>query len=85
MQYNRSYLRRNINKVIQLFCLTLKTQIVYINMAGAQECRRNNSNFEEGLGELPRPPISNYERILNGGLRPHRVFNIDEVIKQKTC
>ena len=25
----------------------------------------------------------NYERILNAGLRPNRVFNIDEVIEQK--
>ena len=52
-------------------------------MAGAQEGRGNNSNLEEGLGELPRPPMFNYERILNVGLRPDRVFNIDKVIKQK--
>ena len=52
-------------------------------MAGAQGGRGYNSNLEEGLGELPRPPMFNYERILNAGLRPNRVFNIDEVIEQK--
>ena len=50
-------------------------------MAGSQECRGNNSNLEEGLGELLRLLMFTYERILNLGLRPHRIYNIKEVIE----
>ena len=42
-------------------------------MSGVQE-----NDLE--IGDLPRPPISNYQRVLNSGLRPHRIFSFQEAI-----
>ena len=54
----------------------------YIDMTGVQENGNEDRNLEGGEGELPRPPISTYERILNSGLQPRRVYDINEVIEQ---
>ena len=51
-------------------------------MTGGQEGGSGIGDLEEGTGELLRPPISTYERILNSRLRPHRIYNIEEVIGQ---
>ena len=45
----------------------------YVDMSGVQE-----NDLE--IGDLPRPPISNYQRVLNSGLRPHRIFSFQEAI-----
>ena len=54
----------------------------YIDMTGVQENSNEDRNVEGGAGELPRPPISTYQRILNSGLTPRRIYDINEVIDQ---
>ena len=38
----------------------------YVNMSGEQG---NNATTDVEFGALPRPPRSNFERVLNSGLR----------------
>ena len=36
------------------------------------------NNVESGI--LPRPPMSNYQRVLNSGLEPKRIYSFQEAI-----
>ena len=53
----------------------------YLNMNGRQASGGQNFNLEEGSIELPRPPVSTYQRILDVGLQPQHVYSVDDVIE----